>query len=155
VIRQIEGFHLDEVGDWVAELSCLHGQHVRHEPPVQERPWVTTEAGRRDRLGAPIECPLCDRAELPDGLVVARTAGPWDEHAIPAGLRHDHRVAAHTWGRLRVLDGTIGFSLAGRDLELSAGDEQPIPPEVAHAVHLRGPARIAVDFLVRPAAPGA
>lgn len=25
--RSIVGFHQDPVGDWVAELSCLHDQH--------------------------------------------------------------------------------------------------------------------------------
>jgi tellurite methyltransferase len=150
VIRRIEGFHQDDDGDWVAELSCLHGQHVRHEPPFQERPWVLTAAGRGERVGQAIECPPCDRAELPDGLAVARTAGPWDEHTLPAGLLHDHRVAAHTWGLLRVLDGSVGFVLDGRAIELATGDLQPIPPEVPHAVVLHGAVRLEVDFLVRP-----
>lgn len=30
VRRRIVGFHQDEGGDWVAELSCMHRQHVRH-----------------------------------------------------------------------------------------------------------------------------
>ena len=37
--RTIEGFRHDGAGEWVAELSCLHGQHVRHRPPFQERPF--------------------------------------------------------------------------------------------------------------------
>ena len=56
----IVGFHQDEAGDWVAELACGHGQHVRHKPPWQLRPWVTSEEGRRGRLGAHLDCPLCD-----------------------------------------------------------------------------------------------
>jgi Protein of unknown function (DUF3565) len=56
----IVGFHQDTEGDWVAELSCEHSQHVRHRPPFFDRPWVTTESGRASRLGSPIECPLCD-----------------------------------------------------------------------------------------------
>jgi tellurite methyltransferase len=150
VIRRIEGFDQDDDGDWVAELSCLHGQHVRHEPPFQERPWVRTASGRHERVGQAIECPLCDRAELPDGLAVSRTAGPWDEGTLPQALRRDHRVATHTWGLLRVVDGSVGFTLGGRDIELATGDEQPIPPEVPHAVVGRGPVRLEIDFLVRP-----
>ena len=65
--RSIVGFHQDEDGDWVAELSCLHNQHVRHRPPFQERPWVLIEAGRSARLGTDVECPLCERAEMPEG----------------------------------------------------------------------------------------
>lgn len=63
----IVGFHQDEVGDWVAELACGHGQHMRHRPPWQERPWVVTEAGRRTKLGAVIDCPLCDASRPPRG----------------------------------------------------------------------------------------
>ena len=76
--RTIVGFHQDAHGDWVAELSCLHNQHVRHQPPFQERPWVPDEAQRAAQVGAELNCPLCDRAELPEGLQLARTAGPMD-----------------------------------------------------------------------------
>jgi hypothetical protein len=61
----MEGFHQDDAGDWVAELSCGHTQHVRHRPPFVERPWVTTAAGRAGRIGAEIECRLCDEGEPP------------------------------------------------------------------------------------------
>lgn len=58
--RQIIGFHQDEFGDWVAELACNHNQHVRHQPPFQARHWVTSEEGRRQQLGAELECPKCN-----------------------------------------------------------------------------------------------
>jgi hypothetical protein len=56
--RRIVGFHQDEDGDWVAELSCLHNLHVRHQPPFQERSWVLEESGRAARIGAELNCPL-------------------------------------------------------------------------------------------------
>src|SRR5579885_2174581 len=59
--QRIVGFHQDEFGDWVAELSCNHQQHVRHQPPFQLRPWVISEQGRRQQLGAELECSKCDR----------------------------------------------------------------------------------------------
>jgi hypothetical protein len=58
--RPIVGFHQDEEGAWVADLACGHGQHVRHDPPWQSRPWVLEEQGRRDKLGAQLDCPYCD-----------------------------------------------------------------------------------------------
>lgn len=152
MIRQIEGFHQDGEGHWVAELSCLHGQHVRHQPPFRDRPWVLTEAGRAGRVGGDIDCPLCDRAELPEELVPVRTAGPFDAETLPAGLLRDHGVAAHTWGRLRVLKGAVRFELQTdppSDRVLRAGDAQAIPPDVPHRVTVIGPVRLAVDFLVR------
>lgn len=60
VQQPITGFHLDEHGDWVAELACGHFQHVRHDPPWTLRPWVMTEAGRSGALGRSLECRKCD-----------------------------------------------------------------------------------------------
>ena len=58
--RKITGFHLDEFNDWVAELDCHHGQHVRHNPPFVNRPWVMTEEGRNSKLGERLNCKKCD-----------------------------------------------------------------------------------------------
>lgn len=58
--QPIVGYHLDAADDWVAELACGHNQHVRHDPPWINRPWVTTEGGRRSRLGALLACRKCD-----------------------------------------------------------------------------------------------
>lgn len=60
--RAIVGFHLDAEGVWVAELACGHQQHVRHQPPFYPRPWVLEAEGRRQRLGTPLECRLCDQS---------------------------------------------------------------------------------------------
>jgi hypothetical protein len=57
----ITGFVQDEEGDWIAELSCGHRRHVRHNPPWQNRPWVMTEAGRRSRIGVVIPCRDCQK----------------------------------------------------------------------------------------------
>ena len=62
--RRIVGYHQDELGDWVAELECGHGQHVRHDPPWQQRPWVITEAGRAEHLGTILLCVLCAEGSL-------------------------------------------------------------------------------------------
>ncbi len=63
--RTIAGFHQDDQGVWVAELSCGHTQHIRHNPPFRLAPWVLDEAGRAGRIGSPLECPLCDQTEPP------------------------------------------------------------------------------------------
>jgi len=59
--QPITGYHKDEKGDWVAELACGHTQHVRHNPPWQLRPWVTTEEGRQSYLGYQLDCKKCER----------------------------------------------------------------------------------------------
>jgi tellurite methyltransferase len=157
MIRTIDRFHQDDEGDWVAELSCLHNQHVRHQPPFRDRLWVTTETGRGSRVGADLDCPLCDRAELPAGLERVRTAGPFDADNLPAALQRAHVVADRTWGRLRVLEGSVKFTmetLPRLAAQLPAGTSQPIPPGVAHALEVGGPVRLAVDFLVPTSAKG-
>jgi len=58
--QSIVKFHQDEYGDWVADLACGHGQHVRHKPPMTVRPWVLTEQGRQGHLGQLLDCKKCD-----------------------------------------------------------------------------------------------
>ena len=58
--QKIVDYHKDEEGDWVADLACGHTQHVRHNPPWTNRPWVTTREGRDRNLGAELECKDCD-----------------------------------------------------------------------------------------------
>jgi hypothetical protein len=64
VRRSIVGFHQDDVGDWIAELSCGHTVHVRHNPPWQERPWVVDDSQRNARIGTELECVQCDRGDV-------------------------------------------------------------------------------------------
>ena len=59
VARTIIAFHQDDSGDWVADLECGHGQHVRHNPPWQSREWVTREDGRREHIGVELQCAKC------------------------------------------------------------------------------------------------
>ncbi|HZO22499.1 MAG TPA: DUF3565 domain-containing protein [Steroidobacteraceae bacterium] len=59
VQRKIIGYHQDDEGHWVAELECGHGQHVRHDPPWVNRPWVTTAQGRAAALGEKLDCRKC------------------------------------------------------------------------------------------------
>lgn len=61
--QKIVGFHLDEHNDWVADLACSHGQHVRHQPPLSVRPWVLTDEGRRSRLGSELNCLRCEESQ--------------------------------------------------------------------------------------------
>ena len=58
--RRITGFRQDEEEHWVAELECGHGQHVRHDPPWQLRPWVITEEGRARFIGTTLGCARCE-----------------------------------------------------------------------------------------------
>lgn len=110
------------------------------------------EAGRGGRIGTPLDCPLCDRAELPEGLELKRTTAVWDQDTMPAALRRAHRVAPATWGRLRVELGSLRFRAATEpplDVVVGPGRAQPIPPEVEHHVEPQGAVRFFVEFLGR------
>ncbi|AQQ66378.1 pressure-regulated protein [Microbulbifer agarilyticus] len=58
--QPITGYHRDNEDHWVAQLACGHNQHVRHDPPWQNRPWVTTPEGRAEMLGFKLQCKKCD-----------------------------------------------------------------------------------------------
>lgn len=64
MIKQaIVGYKLDEEGHWIAELACGHSRHVRHTPPMLDRPWVLTEQGREAMMGQLIDCGQCDHEQ--------------------------------------------------------------------------------------------
>ena len=64
----IVAYHQDELADWVAELACGHFQHVRHQPPWVNRPWVVTPEGRASMLGVELNCKKCDEGAPKDSL---------------------------------------------------------------------------------------
>lgn len=146
------GFRRDDDGDWIAELSCLHTQHIRHRPPFSEAAWIDDDDERARRIGEPLDCPLCDRAELPPDLRVARTTATWDASTVPAALLGQHRVASETWGLLEVEAGAVRFVADTEppiDVMVTPARAQPIPPEVDHHVAPWEGARFHVTFLTR------
>jgi hypothetical protein len=62
--QAIINFALDDENHWYAILACGHTQHVRHDPPWQNRPWVLTEHGRKAKLGVMLECKKCEEYSL-------------------------------------------------------------------------------------------
>lgn len=85
---------------------------------------------------------------LPAGLELVRTTSVFDTQTVPPGLLSGHRVAGGVWGRLVVLEGTVTFVSEddGERRELSAGDDQAIPPEVRHHLEPGPSARFMVEF---------
>jgi hypothetical protein len=62
-LQPIVGFHQDEELFWVADLACGHGQHVRHDPPWQNRPWVLLEQDRQQYVGWLLRCHRCEAGQ--------------------------------------------------------------------------------------------
>ena len=153
--RTITGFHLDLDGDWVADLSCGHGQHVRHKPPFWSRPWVLTAEGRESRLGLELDCVRCDRFEVPEGFVAYKRTSEFSEQSIPAGLLKDHSTKSGVWGVIHVLEGHLRYIVEpplARELVLDSAKPGIVVPEVLHRVVPEGAVRFFVEFHHRPVA---
>ena len=54
----ITGFHQDKNKERVADLSCGHSRHFRHNHPLQIREWFTSPQGRNTYIGFELECCL-------------------------------------------------------------------------------------------------
>ncbi len=151
--RPITGYHQDEFGDWVAELDCGHGQHVRHKPPFFNRPWVVTEAGRRDKLGFKLNCVRCDRLEMPADMTCFKRTSAFDENTVPAGLLKQHTTRRGSWGRIVVTTGEVGYRIndpLNQYHHLSPDVPGLIPPEVPHHLEIIAPVNLYVEFYRQP-----
>jgi len=147
--RAISGFHRDDAGDWVAELSCGHGRHTRHDPPWTERPWVLSESGRAAKLGERLDCLRCDRRELPDGFAPYRRTPDFDETSLPAALRSRHDTKAGVWARIHVTRGSVDYRTHEpfrTEQRLSPGNPGIVLPEVPHQLEVIGPVTLHVEF---------
>lgn len=150
--RPIDGFHEDELGDWVAELRCGHGQHVRHKPPFWSRPWVTTSEGRTSKLGALLDCVLCDRFEMPAGFTAYKRTPDFDQLTVPAGLRKDHSTKPGVWARITVLTGQLRYVVEPpltSERTLAPGTDGIVVAEVLHHVEPIGDVTFYVEFYRR------
>ena len=147
--RTIAGFHLDGHGDWVAELDCGHGRHVRHRPPLVMRPWVATEAGRGTMLGSELDCVRCDRMEWPDGLDSSHRTPEFDAASVPDALRSDHATKRGVWGRIHVFEGGLTYHVDApihRSFRVGPQSSAVIVPEVRHRVEPVGAVRFFIEF---------
>ena len=152
--RAIVGFHLDAASDWVAELACGHGQHVRHDPPLGERPWVLTAEGRASRIGAALDCGRCDRSEIPDGYHPYRRTADFTERSVPGALLRSHSTRPGVWALIRLSRGQLGYHVHApfhRQELLTPDSPGVVLPEVEHHVAPSGPVEFFVEFWRRRA----
>lgn len=153
--RAITGYLQDDDADWIALLCCGHRQHVRHKPPFFLRPWTQSEEGRRSMLGHALDCVLCERRELPQGLVRCERTPELGETDVPAALRENG--ASATWTVIHVVAGRLRCHLEGlaeQPLVLEARTPGVVPPDVRHHLVPDGPVRFFIERF-RPPGPGA
>ena len=150
--RPIVGFHLDAAGEWTAQLSCGHPQHVRHDPPLVSRPWVLSVEGRSERLGRWLDCVRCEKMELPNHYVPYRQTRQYTGGSMPPALRAEHAIGAGAWARIVVTEGTVRYQVPklGIDARLSPGHGGVVVPEVAHSLEPSGAAAFFLIFFRAP-----
>jgi tellurite methyltransferase len=151
--RRIVSFREDALAQWIAELSCGHAQHVRHEPPFTERPWTLTPEGRAARQGSPLDCARCEAREMPEGHREYQRTATFTQATVPAALRSRHTTKPGVWARIHVVSGALRYRLfAPFDLveELAPGAAGVVLPEVEHRVEIVGPVEFFVAFYARP-----
>jgi len=150
--RTITGFRTDDQGDWVALLDCGHPQHVRHNPPFTNRPWIVTEEGRDSRLGKVLDCVRCERFELPEHFVAYKQTPVFSEESLPEGLKKDHSTKTGVWAKIVVTEGKLLYRVAALDteMELSRNQAGIVVPEVLHCVQPLGAVRFFVEFYRSP-----
>lgn len=147
--RPITGYHTDAEGHFVAELSCGHTRHLRHQPPFTVREWVLDAGERARRLGTLLDCVGCARGEIPEGFAAASRTQEFDEATIPEGLKARHRTKPGVFGRIHVAEGRLEYvvcePLASRRI-ITPGEAAVIVPEVEHSVRPLGAVRFHVEF---------
>ena len=150
--RPITGFDSDSEGEPIAILSCGHAQHVRHNPPFINRPWVASEQGRSSMIGKMLNCVRCDKFELPEGFVPYKRTSVFTEETLPDALRKDHSTKTGVWGKIVVEEGKLRYRVASlnADTELSAHKAGIVLPEVLHNVEPLGTVRFFVEFYRAP-----
>tara|TARA_Y100001936_G_scaffold146000_2_gene142375 strand:- start:15072 stop:15545 length:474 start_codon:yes stop_codon:yes gene_type:complete len=150
--RPITQFSHDDIGDWVATLSCGHLQHVRHNPPFINRPWITTNEGRRNKIGQVLNCVLCDRSELPKNFIPYKKTPIFTEKSLPSKLKNDHSTKMGVWGKIFVIEGKLQYriKILGTNTELSPNTVGIILPEVLHSVATLDTVKFYIEFYKEP-----
>lgn len=147
--QSILEFFQDEEQHWVARLKCGHTVHMRHRPPQESRPWVTTPSGRSQHVGTEVDCKFCNMPQLPADVEKYKQTRVFDEETIPAGLTRDHATASGVWGRIVVESGRLLYEIPerGESWVLRPSVLGTIAPGQKHQVSPVGAVSFFVEFL--------
>ena len=86
---------------------------------------------------------------LPADAQLVRTTPEFTATTVPSGLLAAHQVAAATWGRLCVRQGSVTFVFEDdreHPVRVASGGHVDIPPERPHHVEPDGDAVFVVEF---------
>ena len=150
--RKIVGYHLDEENHWVAELDCYHNQHVRHDPPLTNRPWVLTENGRKSRLNLPLNCIRCDNLEFPDNLTPYRKTAIFDKAFLQRLGPTSYTTKVGSWGLIHVLEGVLIYTIehpVSQRHKITRDKKGVIPPDTSYNITTTENVQFYVEFFLK------
>ncbi|WP_406802753.1 DUF3565 domain-containing protein [Alkalimarinus alittae] len=107
--KKIIGFHVDDQGDWVADLECGHAQHVRHNPPWINRPWVLEQEGRDKSLGETLDCLKCNMPLLPTNSQLTRVSELFDQQVLIDQYAGSQTNNTDCWVQVVVSEGALVY----------------------------------------------
>ena len=91
--------------------------------------------------------------EVPAGLACYQQSPRYTHENLPAALQASHRLKTGVWGLLRVLEGSLVFTVEGRTAHtilLNGGAQLLVEPEMPHHVTCLGPGALQIDFYREP-----
>ena len=85
---------------------------------------------------------------LPEGRAPYKRTPVFTEKTVPAGLLKDHATKAGVWGVIEVTSGRLRYTIpsSGEVVDLHAGLNGIVEPEVLHHVTPLGPVEFSVEF---------
>ncbi len=147
--QNIVRFHQDEEGCWVANLICGHCQHVRHNPPWVNRPWISTEATRELYIGQSLNCLKCNMPNIPSSAKQIKCSEQYDQQSL-----HQQFVGAQVnnsdfWIKVIIFEGELVYRRLTEiphgyvvDSEYSA----VIEPRMKYILRSKGPVRFKFQY---------
>ncbi len=122
---------------------------MRHLPPWQSRPWVASDEERATKVGAEIECSLCQMPALPAAAREYKRTATFTEANVPAGLLRDHSTKEGAWALIVVEAGQLEYTIESPLCTFLLTPQLPgvIAPTVPHRVNLVGPVQFHLEFL--------
>jgi tellurite resistance-related uncharacterized protein len=90
------------------------------------------------------------KSELPASVEQYAQSPVFDNHTIPKAFKAAHSTKPGVWGRLKVLTGSLDFTLIGPPkvmTTLNAGEHHIFAPTAVHLVSLKPDTSFQIDFL--------
>lgn len=119
-------------------LDCLH-----------EIDLSFIDAGNNANIGGVVDCPLCPKLVMPEGLECYKRTGLFDHDSVPKGFLRKHATKSGVWAKIIVTQGRLRYivdDLGQQCFELDSQTHGVIAPQMKHHVALEASGKFYVEF---------